>query len=341
MAVAAPPPDAAPPSVPSTEAPTRVLGGPVPPRLGRYEPLALLGEGGTSAVYLARAPGDSGLERRGALKVLRPHLARDERQRTMFLDEARVASCIAHPNVIRIVDVGVADDLSYIAMDHVEGGDLESLLAGVRAEGRHVPLEIAAAILSRMCAGLHAAHAAADVHGRPLRVVHRDVKPGNVLLSLAGAVKVSDFGIAKARQQLHTSLLGEARGTAAFMAPEQRLGQLVDPRADVFGVAAVGFELITSLEIDLDLARLSRYGTAGWPHLPPIQQVRPEVPAALEQLLFRGLAYAPAERPASCAELVDELARIAAEAGWAAGDAELAAWVQGELVRRQRRGSRP
>jgi serine/threonine-protein kinase len=315
---------------------------PARPRVGRYEPMALLGQGGTSSVYLARVTGAGGFERRLALKVLRPHLARDERQRTIFLDEARVVSCIDHPNVIQILDLGAAGDQIFIAMEHVDGDDLESTIAHLRAAGRYVPVEIAVAILQRICAGLHAAHTASDRHGRPLRVVHRDVKPGNVLVSRAGSIKVSDFGLAKARQQAHTSLLGQARGTAAFMAPEQRLGQLVDARTDVFGVSAIGYELITSLEIDLDLARLARHGTAGWPHLPPIRRVRPDVPPALEQLLFRGLAFSQGDRPASCAELEDELARIAAEAGWAIGDRDLAAWVQGELARRPpQQASRP
>ena len=311
------------------------------PLVGRYEPLALLGEGGTSSVYLARVAGEAPPERLVALKTLRPHLARDERQRTMFLDEARVASCIAHPNVVQILDLGHAGEQIYIAMEHVDGSDLESILGGVRAEGRLVPVEIGVAILARICAGLHAAHTAADAFGRALRVVHRDVKPGNVLLSRGGEVKVSDFGIAKARRQVHTSLLGEARGTAAFMAPEQRLGQLVDPRTDIYGVAAIGFELLTSLEIDLDLARLARYGTAGWPHLPAIRRIRADVPPALERLLFRGLAYAPADRPASCAEALAELAQIAAEAGWAIGEHELARWIHDELARRPRRSSQP
>jgi serine/threonine-protein kinase len=307
--------------------------------IGRYEPLALLGRGGTSSVYLARASGDAGARPFVALKVLQSHLAHDERQRTMLLDEARVVSCIDHANVIRVFDLGYAQDQIYIAMEHVDGEDLESLLRRVRAEERYVPVDVAVAILQRICAGLHAAHTATDRHGRALRVVHRDVKPGNVLASRAGGIKVSDFGIAKARQQVHTSLLGEARGTAAFMAPEQRLGHIVDARTDVFGVAAIAYELLTSLEIDLDLARLAQFGTRGWPHLPPIRKVRPDVPPVLEQLLFRGLAYSPAERPGSCAELASELARIAAEAGWAAGEGELAAWVQAELARGPRRSS--
>src|SRR5262249_3089131 len=214
----------------------------------------------------------------------------DERQRTIFLDEARVASRIAHANVVQILELGRSEDQLYLAMEHVEGADLESILGRVRAEGRHVPLAIAVALLEQSCAGLHAAHTATDERGRPLRVVHRDVKPSNVLISRAGRVKVSDFGIAKARQQVHTSILGETRGTAAFMAPEQRLGQLVDARTDVFGAAAIGYELLTSLEIDLDLARLQQYGTQGWPHLPSIRRVPPDVPPGLEQLLFGGLA---------------------------------------------------
>jgi len=318
---------------------TAKIAAPGTARLGPYEPLALLGRGGTSSVYLARATGGATAVPFVALKVLRSHLAHDERQRTIFLDEARLVSCIDHANVIRVFDLGYAADQIYIAMEHVDGEDLESLLRRVRAEERHVPADVAVAILVRICAGLHAAHTATDRHGRALRVVHRDVKPGNVLASRAGVIKVSDFGIAKARQQVHTSLLGEARGTAAFMAPEQRLGQLVDARTDVFGVAAIAYELLTSLEIDLDLARLAQYGTGGWPHLPPIRNARADVPPALDRLLFRGLAYAAADRPASCAELAAELGRIAVESGWTAGDAEVAAWVQAELARGPRRSS--
>jgi hypothetical protein len=303
------------------------------PRLGRYELLSLLGEGGTASVYLARAT-DGSATRRFAVKVLHPDLARQDRAREMFFDEARIAARIEHPNVARIFDLGHEGGQHYLAMEHVDGSDLESLLHDLRAEGRRVPLDIAVAILQRLCAGLHAAHLATDEAGRPLRIVHRDVKPGNVLLSRDGAVKVSDFGVAKARQQLHTSLFGETRGTAAFMAPEQRLGHLVDARTDVFGVAAIAYELITGLEIDLDLARLREYGTSGWPHLPSILDVRPEIPPALDRTVFRALAYAQDERHVSCADLAADLAVVAGAAGWDIRDVDLAAWVRDELARR-------
>ncbi len=305
-------------------------------RLGRYEPMQLLGTGGTSSVFLARALGDEGFERKVALKILRADYSRDRQFREMFLDEARLAAAIDHPNVVQILDLGHRGDELYIAMEHIDGDDLESILSYQRAMDRATPLPIALAILRRLCDGLHAAHTACDPHGIPLMLVHRDVKPANVMISRNGEVKVGDFGIAKASQQLHVSLLGETKGTVQFMAPEQRRGQPVDARTDVFGVAAVAYEMIIGVAIDLDLARLLQHGLLGWPHLPPIADYRPETPTAVEPLLRAALAYSANDRPASCAVLEASLGAVMAAQGWNIGKRELAAWLAGE--RRSRNG---
>ena len=317
--------DAAPESVPEViaVAPTATTNS---TRLGRYEPMHLLGSGGTSSVFLARSIGDEGFEKRVALKVLRADLSHDDRFREMFLDEARLAARIDHPNVIEIFDLGRHGDELFIAMEHIDGDDLESLLAYQRANERATPLPIALAILRCVCDGLHAAHTTID------GLVHRDVKPANVMISRNGEVKVGDFGIAKASQQMHVSVIGLTMGTVQFMAPEQRMGRAVDARTDVFGVAAIAYELITSTALNLDLARLLKQGLEGWPHLAPIAELRPEAPAQLEPLLLAALAYEPANRPASCAVLERQLAAIMAARNWNIGKRELATWLAGELA---------
>ena len=308
-------------------------------RLGRYEPVQLLGTGGTSSVFLARALGDEGFERKVALKILRADYSRDPQFREMFLDEARLAAAIDHPNVVQILDLGHRGDELYIAMEHIDGDDLESVLSYQRAMDRATPVPIALAILRRLCDGLHAAHTAFDPHGIPLMLVHRDVKPANVMISRNGEVKVGDFGIAKASQQLHISRLGETKGTVQFMAPEQRRGQPVDARTDVFGVAAVAYEMIIGVAIDLDLARLLKHGLTGWPHLPPIADYRPETPAAIEPLLRAALAYKADDRPESCAVLEASLGAVMEAQGWNIGKRELAAWLAGERRVRTRRAT--
>ena len=299
--------------------------------VGRYHPVRTLGTGASGTVHLARAVGAAGFETLVALKQLHPGLARDPATVKMFLDEARTASNLTHPNIVHIFDLGRVDDTYVIAMEYVEGGDLEGLLTRLREENRPVPLAVALAILRRMCAGLDAAHTAVDIHGRRLDIVHRDVKPANVLLSHAGAVKIADFGIAKAAHQLHHSEIGIARGTIAFMAPEQRMGRAVDARADVFSVGAVAYELLAGIQVDLDLERLLQQGPQGWPHLPPLCNLRPDAPAALVELVFRALAFDPEARPASCAVLEEELGAIVRAHDLELHERALGAWLASEL----------
>lgn len=300
-------------------------------RSGRYQRVRLLGAGGMADVYLARAAGDAGRERTVALKVLHPHLARRPEAVTHFLDEARLASRLDHPNIVAVHDLGRAGDEYFIAMEYVDGADLERLLRAQRERGAQVPLAVALTILRRVCDGLHAAHTARDADGAPLQLIHRDVKSGNVLLSRRGAVKLGDFGIARAATTARTTTVGETKGTAEVMAPEQRMGHDLDARADVFAVAALGYELLTGAAVNLDLAILAQLGTEGWPHLPMPSTLRPELPAALDTILIDALAYLPAGRPDSCQVLERSLAAVAAQHELVCGDEAIATWLAEEL----------
>ena len=301
------------------------------PRFGRYEPIDLLGEGATGSVFTARARGVEGFERVVALKILRAEVAHDPDMVALFLDEARLAARVHHANVVQIFDLGKTEAGYFIAMEHIDGDDLERVLYYLRCEHAAVPLDIALAIAAQVCDGLHAAHTSTDGNGQLIELIHRDVKPGNVFVSRRGEVKIGDFGIAKATLQLHRTRVGHVAGTAQFMAPEQRMGKQLDARVDVFGAAALAWELVTGVEVDLDLNRALVKGIAGWPHLAPFAD---GLPGELEVVLRRALSFEASARPASCAELERELAAIAAAHGGLANGKRIGAWLTAEIARR-------
>jgi serine/threonine-protein kinase len=164
--------------------------------------------------------------------------------------------------------------------------------------------------------------------------VHRDVKAANVFVARNGAVKVGDFGIAKIASATRTAKteIGEVKGTAAYMAPEQRVGEDVDARADVYAVGAICYELLTGREINLDLAMLAHLGREGWPHLAPPSQVRPGLPPELDALVFRAMAFERGDRFASCEELDEALADVVSRHDLHATEKVIARWIAEELA---------
>lgn len=299
--------------------------------IGRWEVVRRLGSGGMADVYLAQSKGEAGFEKLVAIKVMHSHLARNQRAVDHFLDEARLAARIHHPNVVGIQDLGKIGNDYVIVMDYVEGVDLERLLASARAAQRPVPLEVALGVLVRICDGLHAAHTAAGPDGTPLGIIHRDVKSANVLVSRQGGVKVVDFGIAKAAVQGHLTMAGETKGTPSMMAPEQRVGEVVDVRADVYSVAAVGYELITGHAVNLDLAALAHLGIDNWPHLPLPSSLRANLPQELDELLLVAMSFDREKRPADCAVFGAQFEDVMKRYGLSASDKDIARWVDGEL----------
>jgi serine/threonine-protein kinase len=197
-----------------------------------------------ACVWAARLLGERGFSKLVAVKTILPHLAHNPDFEKMLVDEARIAANVHHPNVCDLYELGEQDQVLYLAMEWVNG---DSLLHILRSNGgtavRGLDSRVAARIVADACAGLHAAHELTDDFGRALCVVHRDVSPHNILVSIDGAVKVADFGVAKAGGQLHqTTNPGEVKGKAAYMAPEQIAGPSVDRRADIFGLGCVLYE---------------------------------------------------------------------------------------------------
>jgi serine/threonine-protein kinase len=299
--------------------------------IGRWEIIKRLGSGGMADVYLARARGEAGFEKQVAVKVMHPHLARNERAVEHFLDEAKLAARISHPNVVQIQDLGKIGNDYVIVMEYVDGVDLERLLSSARAAQRQVPVDVGLGILCRICDGLNAAHRSTTTDGRPMNLVHRDVKSANVLVSKQGGVKVVDFGIAKALGQNHLTVAGETKGTPSMMAPEQRVGETVDVRADVYSVGAVAYEILTGHGVNLDLAALAHLGVENWPHLPLPSSLRPQLPDELDALLMSAMAFDRERRPADCAVFEAQVEAIMKRRGFAVSDKDIARWVTSEI----------
>jgi serine/threonine protein kinase len=244
---------------------------------------------------------DDELDRPVALKRLAENLARDEDLQRRFLREARLAARLAHPNVVRVFDVGEDDGRPFIAMEYVEGETLAELVA------RRAPLPAAeAARLGRqMCAGLAAAHAAG--------LVHRDVKPQNLLLRTDGVLKLGDFGIAAGHEGTRLTLAGTVLGTAGYLAPEQARGEQVTAAADIYAVGAVLYELLTG-ELSRTAGSLAELGSEDGFEPPDLAARVPDAPRELVVAVNACLSVRPEDRPPSAAALARQLAPVASEA---------------------------
>jgi serine/threonine-protein kinase len=210
--------------------------------VGRYELVQRLARGGMATVYLGRATGKAGFEKSVAVKVIHPHLADEAQFVGMFLDEARIAARIHHPHVVEILDLGEDEGVYYMVMELVEGENLSAL---IKSHGEILPLSVSLQIVADALEGLSAAHELHDADGNRFNLVHRDISPHNLLISLAGWVKIADFGIMKAAGKNSTTKTGELRGKLAYMSPEQARGGNIDLRSDLFAIGVVLWELLT------------------------------------------------------------------------------------------------
>jgi serine/threonine protein kinase len=209
-------------------------------RLGRYEVLARLASGGMAGVYVARAQGVAGFERLFAIKILHPHLAHEEEFITMFLDEARIAARIRHPNVVSTIDISDTQDAGYyLVMDYIEGDHLGALMRQAAQADERIPIHDTLRIIVDALSGLGAAHELVDESGQPFHLVHRDVSPQNILVSTDGISRLTDFGVAKAESRLATTREGEFKGKLAYMAPEHVSEGHSDQRSDLFAMGIV------------------------------------------------------------------------------------------------------
>ncbi len=288
--------------------------------VGRYLLFGQIGAGGMAAVHVGRFVGPAGFSRLVAIKRLHPHLAKEREFVHSFLDEARIATRVNHPNVVSVHDVVIEGDEVLLVMEFVHGCSLAHLLSAERDAGRKVHPAIAGAIAADLLHGLHAAHTARDERGRPLGLVHRDVSPQNVLVGIDGIARVLDFGIAKALGRLQTTSNGAIKGKLAYMAPEQILGLEVSASTDIYAAAIVIWEMLAG----------ERYFGAAAEHelIPKVMapEVRhlPRELAAVDAILARALSPKPGERFASSQDFaiaIETTLEIASRA-------EVADWVK-------------
>lgn len=297
--------------------------------IGPYDLVVPLGEGGMAKVWAARVRGRTDLV---ALKILLPELAENEEFRKMFFDEAEIASRVRHPNVCTTYELGEHEGTLYIAMEYLDGGSLMRVLRPGREDVSEVPrlpirARIAARIIADACAGLHAAHELRDERGVLRNVVHRDVSPHNLLITQAGEVKVTDFGVAKALGKSQVTIAGQLKGKLAYMAPEQLVGGAIDRRCDVFALGTVLYEITVGErpfqgEHDPQIMAAIMLGRMD----PPSKSVA-GYPKELEAIVLKALANEPAGRFASAEEMRLALEKYLKNSGPAITPAQIAALV--------------
>jgi serine/threonine protein kinase len=292
--------------------------------IGRYQILCRIGRGGMGSVYLCRLSSQGGFRRLFALKLLRKHLLADSAAARRFLDEARLAGHIHHPNVVSVVDAGFHASQPYLVMDYVEGGSLKDLLA---AHASSRPPQLVLPIILDALAGLHSAHTLVGEDGTPLQIVHCDVSPENLLVGIDGVCRLTDFGVAR-----HGSEPRDkdqiTHGKPTYLAPEQIMSRPVDCRADVFAMGVVLYRALTgtrlfegsTVEHTLQLVCKQR--------VDPPSTVGLQPPPCLDFVCMRALERDPERRFSSAHEMMMELRRIALRENLLAATSEVAAWVR-------------
>jgi serine/threonine protein kinase len=307
--------------------------------LGPYELGERLGLGGMAEVFVAYRAGPHGFAKKVALKRILPELAQDPRFVAMFCDEARISAPLCHPNIVQVIDFGESQGELFMAMEYVEGVSLAKLLRHVSGRRERFPLGAALFIAHEVLTGLSFAHDACDENDNPLRIVHRDVSPGNVLIGRAGDVKLADFGIVRSAYVDRRTYPGELKGKVGYMSPEQVMGIEVDPRSDLFTVGIIlsemliarplfsgqnEFDILTKI-YEADLSALDKHGA--------------ELAEPVRDVLRRALAKAPADRWSTAREFAAALRRLAQASQIALDDSELVPWLSALGVLPSRSGT--
>jgi serine/threonine protein kinase/DNA-directed RNA polymerase subunit RPC12/RpoP len=285
-----------------------------PTTLGKYQLLKKIAVGGMAEIWVARSAGISGVEQMCVVKRILPELSTNADFVRMFLDEARIAATLNHPNLVQMYDVGEAAGRPFIAMEFLHGEDVRTLRKALRPQRGRMPVEHALNVVMGVAAGLHYAHEKVGFDGRPLRVVHRDISPHNVFVTHDGAVKILDFGIAVAANRDHATQNGTLKGKIPYMSPEQCLCEPLDRRSDIYSLGVMLHELTTG-------PRLHKAGSSEYEMMRSIlegpivlpSQIIPDYPPALEKIVLRCLARNKEDRYPTARHLHTELEAFARE----------------------------
>jgi serine/threonine protein kinase len=258
-------------------------------------------------IHLARALGVEGFEKLVVLKRILPEYAEDRAFVEMFLDEARLAATLDHPNIVHVSDIGTIDGKYFFAMEFLRGKDLRAIVERARATGTRIPLEHTLSILLGVCAGLAYAHQNLGPDGKQRGIIHRDVTPSNIFVTCDGNVKLLDFGIAKASSRLHETRSGTLKGKFGYMSPEQAQSLELDRRSDLFTVGIVMWELLTASRLYAYDAEFDCLKAIVERDAPSPASVVPDCPPALERIVQRALSRSKGARYQTAEELFDAL----------------------------------
>ena len=303
---------------------------------GRYTILGKLADGGMAEIFLAVQHGAEGFEKQVVLKRILTQYSADPQFRNMLLDEAHISMTLQHGSIVQVLDLGVAAGRYFLALELVDGWDLEKILQRAYKAEMVFPTALGLYVVAEVCRALAYAHGKSR-DGKPLGIVHRDISPNNVLLSGEGEVKLADFGIAKAQRKREQTAAGVIKGKVAYMSPEQARGEAIDRRSDIFSVGSMLYRMMTDrlpFEANNDLESLLRVQKA---EFPPPEEAKPGLGASVAAIIRRAMRLHPAERYQTAEEMLVEVERVLRTEFHSAGQTELKSW----LVQLGRRDNAP
>ncbi len=280
-----------------------------PAQYGKYLLIDKIAKGGMAEVFLAKQTGSKGFERLLAIKRILPQFTENAEFVSMFINEAKVAAQLSHPNVVQVFDFGQVEESYYIGMEYIMGKDLRTIMERSQKSNRPLPIDQILFIISRVCSGLEHAHKKKDLHGNELNLVHRDISPQNILISYDGEIKLVDFGIAKAALQENETRTGILKGKLAYMSPEQAWGKVIDHRSDLFSLGIVLYECATGKRLfkgDSEINTLERVREAKFESP---RQLNTTISEQVEATVAKSLAKEVQNRYASAAQMQGELER--------------------------------
>jgi len=302
----------------------------LPRQFGKYTLLRRLASGGMAEIFLALQRSAGGFEKLIVIKRILPSMNQDKAFIEMLLHEARVAASMSHPNIVQTFDVGQVDGTYFIAMEHIHGEDIRTIVRAMRKKNlSEFPLEHAIAITTGMCAGLAYAHERRDLDGRLLNIVHRDISPQNIVVTFSGDVKIVDFGVAKSSSQSGEDTKdGQLKGKVPYMSPEQAAGANIDWRSDIFAVGVLLFELATGKRLFKGASEFETLKLICDKDYPRPSDVKPGFPPALDRIIMKALEKDREKRYQSAREMQSDLESFVREERIPVSQISLTQWMQ-------------
>jgi serine/threonine protein kinase len=296
-------------------------------KFGNYILLKKIAVGGMAELFLARQVGVMGFERIVAIKKILPHLTNDKEFVEMFINEAKLAAQLTHPNIVQIFDFGVVEGTYFIAMEFIMGKSLAEILIKGKKLKDFIPGGLAVYLISKIAAGLDFAFQGKTLGGKPLGIVHRDISPQNILIGYNGDVKLVDFGIAKAASSNHHTQTGVLKGKLAYFSPEQAWGEPVDHRSDIFSLGVVLYEMLTERRLfkaENEIATIEKIRKG---EIPPPSSINTLLPKTIDAILLKTLARKPEERFQNAGEFEEALTQFFRLSGGLPTAKELSSYV--------------